>query len=446
MNLRVLVVDDRRSARRSLALLLEDNDMAVTEAASGEHALTLLEVASYDVLVTDLRMDGMSGNELLEEAKKRDLRLPIILITAYGSIESAVEAMRMGAYDYLTKPFSEQDMLEKIRQAHSLTTTAPSPSPGPVPVDAGMVADSTAMQGVLLRAGRIAHTELSILITGETGTGKSQLARYLHANSLRAGGPFVTINCASVPEQLLESELFGHRKGSFTGATDDRKGLFEAADAGTIFLDEIDTLPLATQAKFLSVLQDREIRRVGSNRNRPVDVRVISAANRELATLITGGEFRSDLYYRVNGYHIDLPPLRERGQDLARLLEHFIARYAEKYGRGQLVVTPGARELLVNYDYPGNIRELESVAGQVVALADAWGRIDVDSLPDEMFTGGHARAPASPRQPQTASLAETEREIIEAALQCCDTLAETARSLGIGRTTLWRKLRQYNIR
>lgn len=442
MSLRVLIVDDQRSPRRSLALLLENADMEVGEAESGADALELLQRECFDVLVTDLRMDGMSGNELLQEVKRRHAQLPVILITAYGSIETAVEAMRLGAFDYLTKPFGEREILEKINQANALAQSMVAPE-----TDwqrDGMVAQSPLMQGVLIRADRIARTDLSVLFTGETGTGKSRLARYIHNRSARACGPFVGLNCASVPEQLLESELFGHAKGSFTGATEHRSGLFEAADGGSIFLDEIDTLSLAMQAKLLSVLQEREIRRVGTNTPRNVDIRVIAAANQDLSALIDAGEFRPDLFYRVNGYRIHLPALRERGSDLELLLTQFIAQYAHKHARGPLFLTPAARTQLLNYSFPGNIRQLESVVEQMVVFADGAGRVDLDALPEEMFES--ARPPFPSPEPQRLSLADSERQMIEAALEVHDSLSDVARSLGIGRTTLWRKLRQYDIR
>ena len=447
MSLSVLVVDDQRSPRRSLALLLENAGMQTREAASGDEALAELQRAPCDVLVTDLRMDGMSGNELLREVKRLYPRVPVILITAYGSIETAVEAMRLGAYDYLTKPFSEDEILEKIQQAHALANAAPVglTTDG----EDGLIAASPVMQAALIRAERIARTELSILITGETGTGKSMLARYIHEQGQRAAMPFVSLNCASVPEPLLESELFGHAKGSFTGATEARQGLFEAADGGTIFLDEIDTLSPAMQAKLLSVLQEREIRRVGTNRPRKIDIRVIAAANRDLGMLIERGEFRPDLYYRVNGYRIFLPPLRERGEDLERLLERFLQQYAARHGRGPLRLSPQARAKLTGYAFPGNVRQLESMVEQMVVFAGADGLIDLDALPEELlqYEGGRKLDTESPgKEPQELNLAHSEQQTIEAALDRYDSLSEAARSLGIGRTTLWRKLRQYDIR
>jgi DNA-binding NtrC family response regulator len=444
MKVNALVVDDQRSPRRSLVLLLENAGMRAGDAASGSEALARLERERYDVLITDLRMDGMSGNQLLHEVKHRYPKLPVILITAYGSIETAVEAMRLGAYDYLTKPFGEDEILEKIQQAHALATAA---APGAsTPTDAGLVAASPVMQGVLIRAERIARTELSILITGETGTGKSMLARYIHERGDRAEQPFISLNCASVPEHLLESELFGHAKGSFTGATEARQGLFEAADGGTIFLDEIDTLSTAMQAKLLSVLQEREIRRVGTNRARKIDIRVIAAANRDLGVLIGSGEFRPDLYYRVNGYRINLPPLRERSDDLEQLLERFLKQYAGKHDRGRLTLSAQAWTKVRDYPFPGNVRQLESMVEQMVVFAGPNGRIDLDALPEEIIQRSGLPGEQNGAEAQPMNLADSEQQTISAALDRYESLSEVARSLGISRTTLWRKLRQYDIR
>ncbi len=443
MKLHVLVVDDQRGPRRSLALLLKDAGMQASEAASGAEALVQLEQGNCDLVITDLRMDGMSGIDLLRRVKTLYPRIPVILVTAYGSIETAVEAMRLGAYDYLTKPFDEGEVLEKIQQAHALSALAPTLIEGGK--SGGMVANSPIMRGVLIRTERIASTELSILITGETGTGKSLLARIIHEHGVRAEKPFVSLNCASLPEQLLESELFGHAKGSFTGATETRKGLFEEADGGTIFLDEIDTLTPAIQAKLLSVLQDHEIRRVGTNQPRKVDIRVITAANRDLSALIESGEFRSDLYYRVNGYHINLPPLRDRKEDLEALLENFLDKYSARHGRPCATMSPEVLDKLMAYSFPGNVRQLESMVEQMVVFSDPTGLIDIDALPEEIFPQQDSHEAVVTARPQSINLADNEQQVIEAAMDRYDSLTEVARNLGIGRTTLWRKLRQYNI-
>lgn len=448
---RVLIVDDQSGARRSLALLLENVGIESVQAGDGIEALGALENGSFDVVISDLRMDNMSGMELLRAIRCKEPYLPLILVTAYGTVESAVEAMRLGAYDYLTKPFSEKDILEKIHNAQQNRNLAMAPAARIDPRDEivrrenddgseAIIVTGAAMQTIANRIERVARTDLSVLITGETGTGKSRYARNICELSHRASKKFVSINCASLPEQLLESELFGHAKGSFTGATQKRIGLFEEADGGTIFFDEVDTLSQGTQAKLLSVLQDREIRPVGSNRARRVDVRVISAANRNLETLISKGEFRADLYYRLNGIRIHLPPLRERGDDLRILVERLLAKYSKRYGGKSLTMTPTALNLILTYSYPGNIRQLESFVEQMVVFAAAEGLIDADALPEELCL-----AESPPATDVDLSLGKSERLMIEAALSGNQTLNDVARKLGIGRTTLWRKIRQHNI-
>src|SRR5574340_1716055 len=333
-DVRILLVDDQRSLRRSLALMLESAGFHTAEAADGEEALAKLQRETFDLVVTDLRMEGMSGIDLLKEIKRLRPGMPVIVITAYGSIESAVQAMRLGAFDYLSKPFSESDIVEKIHASQALRAVAgPGSGAEQLPSrldDERLVADSPQMAALLIKVERVARTDISVLITGETGTGKTRIARLIHAKSARSRHAFVSINCASLPEQLLESELFGHVRGSLTGATDSRAGLFEEADGGTIFLDEVDTLSPAMQAKLLSVLQERQIRRVGSNKSKRVDIRVISATNQMLDSLMERGNFRSDLYFRLNGIRLHLPPLRERGEDLKRLLTRFLDVYSAK--------------------------------------------------------------------------------------------------------------------
>ncbi|HYR05143.1 MAG TPA: sigma-54 dependent transcriptional regulator [Gallionella sp.] len=448
----ILLVDDQKSLRRSLSLMLLGAGFDTSEAESGSQALAALKQAEYDLVITDLRMDDMSGIDLLREIKQIRPHLPVILITAYGSIESAVDAMRLGAFDYLTKPFSEQDILEKIRASQALrhyATAVQTPATAVSREAEDIVADTPQMRATLIKAERLAATDISVLITGETGTGKTRIARLIHEKSTRSGHPFVSINCASLPEQLLESELFGHVRGSFTGATDSRAGLFEEADGGTIFLDEVDTLSPAMQAKLLSVLQERQIRRVGSNKSKQVDIRVISASNQVLDSLMERGHFRSDLYFRINGVRLHLPPLRERGEDIKLLLERFLGIYSAKYKRSGLRLSPRALSCVVAYPYPGNIRQLESFVEQMVVFADERGMIDINALPEDLLQHRSSipaadELPSLPA-PEVGSLAKTERMLIESALRRVNHIGEAARELGIGRTTLWRKMREFNI-
>jgi DNA-binding NtrC family response regulator len=446
--MRILLVDDQRSLRRSLALMLQNAGYDTADAASGEAALALLAGAPFDLVISDLRMEGMSGIDLLREIKQIQPGLPVILITAYGSIETAVDAMRLGAFDYLAKPFSERDILDKIHASQVMRVISPvSGQTHSRPIEDEIVATTPPMRALLIKIGRLAYTDISVLITGETGTGKTKIARLIHEHSHRNGKPFVSINCASVPEQLLESELFGHMRGSFTGATDSRAGLFEEADQGTIFLDEIDTLSPAMQAKLLSVLQDRQIRRVGSNKPKTMDVRVISASNQDLGNLIDRGHFRSDLYFRINGVRLQLPPLRERLEDLRLLLEVFIKRYGRKYGRRGLHITARAMTHVMAYPYPGNVRQLENFVEQMVVFADEAGAIDLDTLPEDLlqYRPQAVEHVAPPEVVAVGTFAGSERALIENALRKYPHLSDAARELGIGRTTLWRKIREYNI-
>jgi len=448
---RILLVDDQLSLRRSLSLMLQTAGFETGNAASAEEALLALSQSPFDLVVTDLRMEGMSGIDLLENIRRRHPGLPVIVITAYGSIESAVEAMRRGASDYLTKPFRDIDLIDKIRASLTLVlNTHQVRSHGPERLGAPALPDDLVvshpqMVATMIKADRVAQTEISVFITGETGTGKTRLARTIHRKSLRGTGPFISINCASVPEQLLESELFGHIRGSFTGATETRPGLFEEADGGTIFLDEVDTLSLSMQAKLLSALQEKQIRRVGSNKLNPVDIRVISASNQDIPSLIDRGLFRADLYFRINGVRLHLLPLRERGEDFYRLFIRFLDLYSAKYGHSRMVVTPRAMEYIKAYPYPGNIRELESFVEQMVVFADGQSTIDVYTLPDEIQHGLVAPARHEPVVAEPNRLDESERLLIESALARYRHLGEAARELGIGRTTLWRKMRFYNI-
>lgn len=442
----VLLVDDQRALRRSLALLLEAHGFRTEQAASGEEALVKVASQPFDVVVTDMRMEGLSGIDLLRELRARGHHAPVVVITAYGSIESAVEAMRLGAFDYITKPFDEAEMVEKIRAAHALHRSAAQPAArGAGGGTDDIVARSPAMRALLIKAERLAQTDLSVLIVGETGTGKSRLARMLHDLSPRRTHAFVAVNCASLPEPLLESELFGHVKGSFTGATETRAGLFEEADGGTIFLDEIDTLSPLMQAKLLGVLQDREIRRVGANKPKAVDIRVISASNQDMQSLLNADKFRQDLYYRINGVRLHIPPLRERREDIEPLLERLLALHAKKHRAGALRIAPAARARILAYDYPGNVRQLESVVEQMVAFAASDGSIDVADLPEDLLEPRVVSVSEPAAVGEGSILAESERAAIEAALARHESLTDAARELGIGRTTLWRKMRQYQL-
>ncbi|KPV40702.1 hypothetical protein AN478_05975 [Thiohalorhabdus denitrificans] len=453
----ILVVDDHAPMRESLVLLLEAAGFNPLEADGGRTALRHLEERPVEGVLADLKMEDMSGLELLKEIRKRDRSLPVILITAYGTIESAVEAMRIGAVDYLTKPYDQEELLEKLRSniVASADSLFPFDQDQEVATSEGFHFQSQGMRKIWSRMTQAAKTDLGILITGETGTGKTLLAREIHNQSPRANGPFININCAGLPEALLESELFGHVRGSFTGASADKEGLFEAAHGGTIFLDEVGSMPEALQAKLLGVLQDSAIRRVGSNRERKVDIRVVAATGEEgYAGDGRPMSLREDLYYRLNGVRFHLPPLRDRPEDIRWLAEHFLREYAEKYGKPLRGFDEDALEALRAFPFPGNVRQLQAVMEQVTAFAEAAiPRVTVADLPEEVTEGtalvsepAEAVGAGGPGGEGVETLEDQEIATIKRALeQTGHNLTRTARNLGIGRTTLWRKMKRYGL-
>ncbi len=447
----ILAVDDHSGMRRSLGMMLRAAGHQAVEAADGATALELAGRRQIDLVITDLRMAGLSGMELLRHFREAQPPIPVIVITAFGSIASAVEAMRMGALDYVAKPFQEADLLQRINGAlltHQAIIRTPAVSTEAASKSIpGLVSTSPEMKAALIKIERIAKSDISVLIGGETGTGKTQLARLIHKKSARPEGPFININCANLSEALLESELFGHIKGSFTGATETRVGLLETANGGTVLLDEIDTLSLTTQAKLLQVLNDGEVRAIGSNKAKAVDVRVICAANRDLQKLVRSGEFRADLYFRICGVALTVPPLRQRPDDIEPLIELFFGRFAEKYGKSSLRLSPAAKAIILNYPYPGNIRQLENFTEQMALFSDESGLIDVEALPEELLFP-QATATDEDPEPYGSGLrmrSEEEKASLEAALRRYSRLKDVARSLRISRTTLWRKLRQYDL-
>jgi DNA-binding NtrC family response regulator len=446
---KILVVDDEEGMRRSLSILLENTGYRVTQAASGEEAIKALELDSFDLLITDLRLEGMSGIELLRHVRSQAIQVPVIIMTAYATVESAVKAMQMGAHDYIVKPFEYEDILHRTRRTiHSALSgreiTGMVRAKGGAAEDLSMiVGKSRIMQALKDVLRKVAKNDLPVLITGETGTGKNLFAKAIHLNSARSNSPFLSVNCSSIPEHLLESEIFGHTKGAFTGAALERKGLFEAANGGTIFLDEIGTVPKAVQSKLLGVLQDKVVRKIGSNKEIPVDTRVITATNADLSESIKKGDFREDLYYRINVLHIDIAPLRKRKEDIEILAQNFLASCAAELGKYVIGFTPGALDRLLHYDYPGNVRELHNIVCSSVALSDAE-LIDYYDLPASVLV--HAGIDLI--ETHDAALKSEEREkrmIIQCLKKHPDNLSAVARELKIGRTTLWRKIRHYRI-
>ncbi|MCG8420016.1 MAG: sigma-54 dependent transcriptional regulator [Proteobacteria bacterium] len=383
----VLVVDDERSMREFLAICLRREGHEVSVAASGADALAALGDNATDVVITDLRMPGeVDGLGVLRAIKERALPTEVIVVTAYATPETAIAAMKQGAYDYLTKPFKVDDIQAVIGRAMEKRALIVANAALREQVSgryrlASLIGKSRPMQKLFALIGKIHSARSSVLITGESGTGKELVARALHTEGTRADHPFVAVNCGAIPDELMESELFGHVKGAFTGAHADKSGLFQHADRGTLFLDEIGELSLGLQVKLLRALQERTIKPVGSPEEIDIDVRVIAATNRELEEEVARGAFRSDLYYRLNVIELRVAPLRQRREDIPLLVEHFLRRYGPEQNRSGLTITPEAMLQLRDYDYPGNVRELENLIERAVTLS-AGTRIDADVLPE----------------------------------------------------------------
>ncbi len=384
----ILVCDDEKNLRELLCMAIESQGHRPMAAANGAQALKILEQMTWDLLITDLKLPDISGLELLRRAKLLAPERPALLITAFASAATAVVAMKEGAFDYLEKPFAMEDLhlavsraLEqgalkqeniRLRQAVGAQTAKES-----------IIGASPIMRQVMELARRAARTDASVLITGESGSGKELIARFIHAHSTRSQGPFVAVNCAAVPENLIESELFGHVKGAFTGAVSHRLGMFVEADNGTLLLDEIGEMPVSLQAKLLRVLQERSVRPVGGSGERPVNVRLLAATNRDLLEEGASGRFREDLLYRVNVVNLQLPPLRQRKEDIPLLTARFVEKYAQRYNLNIAGVSPEVMHCLLNYAFPGNVRELENVVEGAVALT-MEGRLEVDTLPPQV--------------------------------------------------------------
>jgi two-component system response regulator PilR (NtrC family) len=406
---RVLLVDDERSMREFLEILLARQGHASHACATAREALVALECDEFDLVITDIQMPGMDGMELLTEIQARQPDTPVVMITAHGSTESAVEAMKRGAYDYLSKPCSVDEILlvvdkalekrnlahenERLRrQLRDRAQAAPS-----------MLGESAPMRQLFELVDRVAPTRTNILISGESGTGKELVARTIHALSDQKHGAFVAVNCGAIPENLLESELFGHVKGSFTGAIANKMGLFEVADGGTLFLDEIGEMPVSLQVKVLRAIQERCFKRVGGTTDVRVDVRIVAATNRELDEEVRAGRFREDLYYRLNVIEVRLPPLRERQGDVAPLVRSFLARFAADLGKDVREIDAGALRALERYAFPGNVRELENLIERAVTLARG-PRVTPECLPASVYRPQGANAPEQPFPEQGVEL------------------------------------------
>lgn len=446
---KVLVVDDQRNMRTTLSLMLREAGYDVDDAHDGDAGCDRIGSDSYDLVLTDLKMGTTDGLQVLRYAKEESPMTEVIVMTAFGTIESAVEAIRLGAHDYIQKPFSEQELLVKVQKALEKRRLA-----GEIGLLAAefreryrfenIIGRSAAIRDILGRIVRVAPTDANVLITGESGTGKELVARAVHANSNRADRPFVTVNCAAVSETLLESELFGHVRGAFTGAVSARKGLFEEADGGTFFFDEIAETPLSFQAKLLRAIQEGEIRRLGDSRVLKVDVRVIAATNRDLYKSIEEKLFRQDLYYRLNVVRFVLPPLRERREDVPLLVEHFLEKFGKKMNR-KVRLGDGVLDYLLQYPFTGNIRELENMIEQGIALA-VEGVVQRDDIipPEVVAMSSSTRKPGTRSMQDVVDEAET-RAIRETLQEVSGNKERAAELLGLSATTLWRKMKRLNI-
>jgi DNA-binding NtrC family response regulator len=442
--MRILIVDDEAIVRDSLGAWFRQDGHRVDVAESGKEALRLVAASRYDMAFLDIKMPGMDGLELQARLAAADPDLTIVMMTAYASVETAVKAMKDGAYDYIVKPFDPDDLsmlvrrtaehrslrAENVRLKRSLETAAAPPP---------LLGTSAAMRHVLDLIQTVSASDATVLITGESGTGKEVVARAIHASSPRRYNPMVVVNCGALPEGILESELFGHEAGAFTGARARHKGKFEAAEGGTVFLDEVGEVSPKVQVELLRVLEEKVVTRLGGTAPVPVDFRIISATNRDLEASVRTGGFREDLYWRLNVVHIDIPPLRARPEDIPVLAEHFLARFAESMSRRPMRFAPEALEALAAYAWPGNVRELQNAIERAVVVGSG-DVVRVEALPMRVV-----QAPAS--GPAPGSLAEAERAHVLAVLDSSGwNITKAARILDVDRVTLYNKIRKYELK
>ncbi|WP_236209564.1 sigma-54-dependent transcriptional regulator [Pseudomonas tohonis] len=461
----ILIVEDETIIRSALRRLLERNQYQVSEAGSVQEAQERYSIPGFDLIVSDLRLPGAPGTELIKLAQGT----PVLIMTSYASLRSAVDSMKMGAVDYIAKPFDHDEMLQAVarilkerqegkgapaeRSGSSRGTEKAASGGAAADGEIGIIGSCASMQELYSKIRKVSPTDSTVLIQGESGTGKELVARALHNLSRRAKAPLISVNCAAIPETLIESELFGHEKGAFTGASAGRAGLVEAADGGTLFLDEIGELPLEAQARLLRVLQEGEIRRVGSVQSQKVDVRLIAATHRDLKTLAKTGQFREDLYYRLHVISLKLPALRERGNDVIEIARAFLARQCTRMGREDLRFAHDAEQAIRHYPWPGNVRELENAIERAVILcespdisADLLGiDIELDDLDDEDFLDAPVQAASSSHEPtEDLSLEDYFQHFV---LEHQDHMTETelARKLGISRKCLWERRQRLGI-
>ena len=447
----ILVVDDDRNICKMIEInLRKEKEYTVETANSGEACLKMIREAIPDLVLLDIQMPGIDGLETLKRIRDEEPRIPVVMMSAHGTIEKAVKSMKLGAYDFITKPFASDRLLVTVRNA--LTTSSLKQEIDTLRSELkdrfqfkNIIGQSGVMQEVFRALEKVVGSNVTVLIQGESGTGKELIARAIHYhNPVRNSKPFVAVNCSALPESLLESELFGHEKGAFTGAIGKRVGKFEVATGGSVFLDEIGLMTPATQAKMLRVLQEREFERVGGNETVKVDVRVISATNKDLEEAVRDGEFREDLYYRISVFPIKLPPLRDRREDIPLLAAHFIDKYSRQENKQIEGIAPDALELLMAYNWPGNVRELENAIERAVVLATT-SEITPKDLPNTVRSIGEKKIYESDNTLSSWIEKLEEEALRNALLENGGNISQTAKKLGIGRATIYRKAKKYGL-
>ncbi|HRH42312.1 MAG TPA: sigma-54 dependent transcriptional regulator [Pyrinomonadaceae bacterium] len=444
----ILVVEDEELMRSILRKILEDAGFQIRTADSAENALEIFSTTEIDITLTDIRMAGMDGLELLDKIKTIEPDALVVIMTAYSSVDSAIAALRKGAYDYVTKPFVNEDLLQTIKNALRQRELFQENRSLRRELDkhysfSEIIGNSASLQAVFRLIEKVASTTANILIQGESGTGKELVARAIHFQSQRSGKPFVAINCGALPESLLESELFGHNKGSFTGATSDKKGLFRAADGGTLFLDEVGEIPIPLQVKLLRALQEHEVTPIGATVPIKFDARIVAATNRNLEEEVAKGNFREDLFYRLNVIEVFLPPLRERREDIPLLVKHFIGKIANEQNSSEKSVTKDAMSALINYHWQGNIRELQNAVERAFILSG--NEIDLESLPPKVRANSNHGFEIRDPDGLNPTLEEVERRyVLEIMKSVNQDKSLAANILGIDLSTLYRKLKRYD--
>jgi DNA-binding NtrC family response regulator len=447
---RILIIEDEPTMRLGMSHFLSSSGYAVKPCEDGAEGMAAIERGDFDLIITDMRLPKYDGLTILNHAKKTSPETGVIIITAYAEVKTAVQAIKDGAFDYIAKPFSNEELLITIERFLKFRNLEAELSRLKESVSKrvgfeNLVGVSPSMKDVFDRISSIAKTDVPVLIQGESGTGKELVANAIHNLSLRKDKPCTKINCAAIPENLFESELFGHEKGAFTGATEARKGKFEITDSGSIFFDEIGDMPLGLQAKLLRVIEDQTVTRLGGNNPIKVNVRGIYATSKNLKNCIASGTFREDLFYRINVVPILIPPLRKRREDIPYLIEHFLKYFGEKYSKPELKVAPSAYEALMSYNYPGNVRELKHAIERAVLLSKN-GLIDLKNLPDEFLAPKTENILPADDLSLQESVMSMEKQIITNALkESGGKKIEAAKKLGISRKVLWKKLKQYSI-